>query len=70
MTAETVTRTFTEPLAEETLAELPFSRYLWDGSPVRAATEAEAAEYARRLTQPGVAAAVLPRARLRRSCRR
>jgi hypothetical protein len=52
MTAETSTQMSPWPLAEATLAELPFSRYLWDGSPVRSATEAEAAEYARRLTSP------------------
>ena len=52
MTAETSTQMSPRPLTEATLAELPFSRYLWDGSPVRAATEAEAAEYARRLTSP------------------
>ena len=52
MTAETSTQKSPWPFAEDTLAALPFARYLWDGSPVRAATEAEAAEYARRLTSP------------------
>src|ERR1019366_9301084 len=52
MTAETSTQMSPWPFAEDTLAALPFARYLWDGSPVRAATEAEAAEYARRLTSP------------------
>src|ERR1017187_9482147 len=52
MSTETITTQSPWPRAEETLAALPFSRYLWDGSPVRAASEAETAEYARRLTSP------------------
>ena len=52
MNAETIAQPSPWPFAEDTLAALPFTRYLWDGSPVRAATEAEAAEYARRLTSP------------------
>ena len=52
MTAETSTQKSPWPFAEDTLAALAFSRYLWDGSPVRAASEAETAEYARRLTSP------------------
>src|ERR1019366_5877835 len=52
VTAETSMQMSPWPFAEDTLAALPFARYLWDGSPVRAATEAEAAEYARRLTSP------------------
>ena len=52
MTAETSMQMSPWPFAEDTLAALPFARYLWDGSPVRAASEAETAEYARRLTSP------------------
>jgi hypothetical protein len=52
VTAETITTSSPWPLAEKTLAANPALRYLWDGSPVRAATEAEADEYARRLTSP------------------
>ena len=51
MTAETTPFPL-HPDWEETLAANPAFRYLWDGSPVRAATEAEADEYARRLTSP------------------
>jgi hypothetical protein len=56
MTAETATqaRPSPWPVAEETLASLPASRYLWVLSlPVRGASEAERAEYAARVTDAG-----------------